>query len=90
MARCSSRGQGGTAIRARGQQLADLVSRAHAAGTRVVLTVSCFSQTALNRLTRSRLAAATLARQVVALMQAKNLDGVNLDLEGESPAAPAA
>ncbi len=68
------------------QPFADLVARAHAAGDRVVLTVSCFSQSALDALTSSPAAAVTLARQAVADMEAKHLDGVNLDLEGEGPA----
>lgn len=67
------------------QDFADLVTRAHDSGVRVVLTVNCFSQAALNQLTSSRAAAATLARQAVAAMQAENLDGVNLDLEGQGP-----
>lgn len=67
------------------QELGDLVTRAHDGGTRVVLTVECFSQGALDQLTSSPSAASTLARQVVTAMKAKNLDGVNLDLEGTGP-----
>ena len=39
----------------------DLVNRAHAAGDRVVLTVNCFDQTALDHLTADPTAQATLA-----------------------------
>lgn len=65
------------------QDFADLVARAHAAGDRVVLTVNCFSQHDLDTLTSSPTAAATLATEVVAAIAAKNLDGVNIDFEGE-------
>jgi spore germination protein YaaH len=65
------------------QALVNLVSRAHAAGDRVVLTVNCFDQGALNQLTSSRTAPATLATALLGAMQAKNLDGVNLDFEGK-------
>lgn len=64
------------------QQFVDLVDRAHAAGDRVVLTVTCFTQSALNELTTSPTAPATLASALVPALEEKNLDGVNLDLEG--------
>lgn len=67
------------------QALANLVTRAHAAGDRVVLTVNDFDQSSLDALTSSPTAAATLASALVAAVQAKNLDGVNLDFEGEGP-----
>lgn len=65
------------------QALANLVSRAHAAGDRVVLTVTDFDQQSLDALTSSPAAAGTLAAAVVAAVEAKNLDGVNLDFEGQ-------
>lgn len=68
------------------QALADLITRAHGAGDRVVLTVSCFSQSALDALTSSPSAPATLSAAVVAAIEAKNLDGVNLDFEGSGSA----
>jgi hypothetical protein len=68
------------------QALADLVTRAHAAGSRVVLTVTCFDQATLDQVTSSPAAAATLAQQVLQAVQAKNLDGVNIDFEGEGSA----
>ncbi|MHB8439380.1 MAG: glycosyl hydrolase family 18 protein [Acidimicrobiales bacterium] len=67
------------------QDLADLVTRAHAAGDRVVLTVTCFDQRALDELTSSSQAAARLGTELVQLIEAKNLDGVNLDFEGNGP-----
>ena len=68
------------------QALSNLVTRAHAAGDRVVLTVTDFDQGSLNALTSSPAAATTLASALVAAVSAKNLDGVNLDLEGEGDA----
>jgi len=68
------------------QALANLISRAHAAGSRVVLTVTCFDQATLDQVTSSPAAAATLAQQVLQAVQAKNLDGVNIDFEGEGSA----
>ena len=68
------------------QNLADLITRAHATNDRVVLTVTDFSQASLNALTSSPTAATTLASALVSAVGAKNLDGVNLDLEGEGSA----
>jgi len=65
------------------QALADLITRAHAAGERVVLTVTDFDQGSLDALTSSPTAAGTLAAALVPLLQAKSLDGVNYDFEGE-------
>jgi spore germination protein YaaH len=68
------------------QALADLVTRAHAVGDRVVLTVNCFDQSALNELTSSSSAPSTLATTLIGAIRAKNLDGVNLDFEGKGSA----
>jgi hypothetical protein len=65
------------------QEFANLVTRAHAAGDRVVLTVNCFDQGALNQLTSTPGAPGTLAQAVVHAIEAKNLDGVNIDFEGQ-------
>ncbi len=65
------------------QDLANLITRAHAAGSRVVLTVTCFGAGALNQLTSDPAAGKALATNLVPLIAAKNLDGVNLDFEGE-------
>jgi len=65
------------------QDFTNLVNRAHAAGDRVVLTVSDFDQSSLDQLTSSPPAAARLAAAVLSAVESKNLDGVNLDLEGE-------
>jgi len=68
------------------QAFADLITRAHGAGDRVVLTVSCFSQSALDALTSSPTAPPTLSSALVGAIEAKNLDGVNLDFEGSGSA----
>ena len=65
------------------QDLANLVTRSHAAGDRVVLTVTCFSQAALDAITSDPNAGARLSAALVAAVSAKNLDGVNFDFEGE-------
>jgi len=65
------------------QDLADLVTRSHAAGDRVVLTVTCFDQSALDAITSSATTPATLSAALIAAVEAKNLDGVNFDFEGE-------
>ena len=68
------------------QALSSLVTRAHAAGDHVVLTVTDFDQGSLNALTSSPAAAKTLASALVGAVSAKNLDGINLDFEGEGDA----
>ena len=65
------------------QDLADLITRAHAAGERVVLTVNDFGQSSLDSLTSSPTAPATLSSALIPLLQAKSLDGVNFDFEGD-------
>jgi hypothetical protein len=65
------------------QALSSLITRAHAAGDRVVLTVNDFDQSSLDQLTSSPTAPATLAAALIGAIQAKNLDGANLDFEGE-------
>jgi Glycosyl hydrolases family 18 len=68
------------------QDLANLISRAHSAGDRVVLTAECFNQATLNAVTSSPTAATTLGNELVGLVQAKSLDGVNIDFEGQGSA----
>jgi spore germination protein len=62
--------------------LVSLITRAHAAGERVVLTVNDFDQASLNALTSSPSAPATLAAALMSALEAKGLDGVNFDFEG--------
>jgi len=67
------------------QALADLVTRAHGAGDRVVLTATCFDPKALDSLAADAGAQTRLAAALVQLVGAKNLDGVNIDFEGQGP-----
>jgi hypothetical protein len=68
------------------QDLTNLITRAHGAGDRVVLTVNCFDQHSLDQVTSSPTAGSTLSTALIAAIKAKNLDGVNLDFEGEGSA----
>ena len=68
------------------QDLVNLVNRSHAAGDRVVLTVTCFSQSALDAITSDPNAAGRLSSALINAVAAKNLDGVNFDFEGEGSA----
>ncbi|HSZ36413.1 MAG TPA: glycosyl hydrolase family 18 protein [Acidimicrobiales bacterium] len=65
------------------QDLTNLISRAHTAGERVVLTVTDFDQGSLNALTSSPTAPGTLSSALIPLLDAKSLDGVNFDFEGD-------
>ena len=62
--------------------LVDVIDRAHAAGDAVVLTVTCFDMPTLHQLVTDPAAAAQLSQQLIDAVQAKRMDGVNLDLEG--------
>ncbi len=64
------------------QDLANLVTRSHAAGDRVVLTVTDFDQKSLDKITSDPAAPARLSAALIAAVSAKNLDGVNFDFEG--------
>ena len=68
------------------QDLVNLVNRSHAAGDRVVLTVTDFSQSSLNAITSDPTAPGRLSSALIAAISAKNLDGVNFDFEGEGSA----
>jgi spore germination protein YaaH len=64
------------------QDLTNLITRAHTAGERVVLTVTDFDQGSLNALTSSPSAPGALSSALIPLLDAKSLDGVNFDFEG--------
>ena len=68
------------------QDLVDLVSRAHEAGVRVVLSVTDFSQSSLDAITHDPNAGEVLGSNLLYLVKAKDLDGVNLDFEGTGSA----
>jgi GH18 family chitinase len=65
------------------QNFIDLIDQAHAAGDRVVLSVTDFSQPSLDQLTSDPSAPSLLAQNLVSLVEGKSLDGVNLDFEGD-------
>ena len=65
------------------QDLANLVTGRMRPGTRVVLTVTCFSQSSLDAITSDPMRGARLSSALIAAVSAKNLDGVNFDFEGE-------
>jgi hypothetical protein len=65
------------------QDLVDLVNRSHAAGDRVVLTITCFDQQTLDAITSDPNAPGRLTAALTAAIEAKHLDGVNFDFEGE-------
>jgi spore germination protein len=67
------------------QNFADLVTRAHAAGDHVVLTVSDFDPGQLDQLTSSTTAPGTLATALAYVLNYRHLDGVNFDLEAQDP-----
>ena len=68
------------------QALAALIDRAHAGNARLVLTAKAFDQPTLDALANDPNAAGRLAAELTDLLKAKNLDGVNLDFEGQGPA----
>lgn len=63
------------------QDLASLIDRAHASGSRVVLTVNDFDDGQIHQLLSTPGTADRLAAQLEALIRAKNMDGANLDVE---------
>ncbi|HEY8740733.1 MAG TPA: glycosyl hydrolase family 18 protein, partial [Candidatus Dormibacteraeota bacterium] len=64
------------------QALADLVSRAHGAQDRVVLTAKTFDAPTLHRLVTDQSASAVLVAQLAEAIRSKAMDGANLDFEG--------
>ncbi|HEX6487533.1 MAG TPA: glycosyl hydrolase family 18 protein [Candidatus Dormibacteraeota bacterium] len=68
------------------QPLVDLITAAHQAGDRVVLTAKNFDMGQLHQLINDPNAPKTLASQLGALITQKQMDGANLDFEGTSGA----
>lgn len=64
------------------QDLANLVSSAHAANARVVLTATAFDPATISALLANPNAPARLANDLIGLVRSLRLDGVNLDIEG--------
>ncbi len=71
------------------QQLTDLVSAAHAAGVRVLVTVKCFDQPSIASIVSVPAHAQTAVSTAVSLARQRGLDGVDIDFEGAaSPTYP--
>ena len=64
------------------QALADLVNRAHAAGARVVLTAKAFDPAVIQALVTDPAVPGRLAGELAEVAAGRNLDGVNIDVEG--------
>jgi Glycosyl hydrolases family 18/Repeat of unknown function (DUF346) len=70
------------------QQLVNLIDSAHRSGDRVVLVVKCFDAGTVNQLVTNPGARQTAIANTLSAVRAKNLDGVNVDLEGTSAGYP--
>ena len=57
------------------QDLVDLVTRSHAAGDRVVLTITCFDQHSLDQITSDPNAPARLSAALIAAVRARTSTG---------------
>jgi hypothetical protein len=72
-----------------GQQLTDMVSAAHAAGVRVLVTVKCFDTASISAIVSNPAHAQTAVANAIALARQRGLDGVDVDFEGAaSPTYP--
>jgi spore germination protein YaaH len=67
-----------------GAQLTDLVSAAHAAGVRVLVTVKCFDEAGIASIVSTPAHAQTAIATAIALARQRGLDGVDVDFEGSS------
>jgi spore germination protein YaaH len=68
------------------EQLAELVTRAHAAHDHAVLTAKTFDPPTLHKLSTDPNAGARLSQELAGAIQAKSMDGANLDFEGHGAA----
>ena len=71
-------------------ELASVISNAHAQGTQVVLTAKNFNTPSLHQLYSDPANADRLSQQLIQVIGARNMDGVNLDFEGSGSADRAA
>jgi spore germination protein YaaH len=72
-----------------GQPLTDMVSAAHAAGVRVLVTVKCFDQPSIASIVSVPTHAQAAISTAVSLARQRGLDGVDIDFEGAaSPTYP--
>jgi spore germination protein YaaH len=67
-----------------GQQLTDLVNAAHAAGTRVLVTVKCFDTPTISSIVSVPAHAQAAISTAISLARQRGLDGVDVDFEGAS------
>ncbi len=72
-----------------GQQLTDLVSAAHAAGVRVLVTIKCFDTPTISSIVSTPAHAQQAVATAISLARQRGLDGVDVDFEGAtSPTYP--
>jgi spore germination protein YaaH len=64
------------------QDMVDMVSEAHQAGARVLLTIKASGQAALNDVVTVAAERDMVVQNTIAAIANKNLDGVNIDFEG--------
>ncbi|MEO6798001.1 MAG: glycosyl hydrolase family 18 protein [Candidatus Dormibacter sp.] len=64
-------------------ELADLINRAHGAGDRVVLVIKATNAATVNAIVTDQTATTAAITNAIAKAQSKNLDGINVDLEGQ-------
>ena len=70
-------------------ELTNIINHAHAAGSRVVVTIKDFRDASINSVVAVPANRQALITGVITAMRAKNLDGVNVDFEGvEDPLFP--
>ncbi len=67
-------------------QMTSLMNAAHAAGDRVVLTITDFDSSSIESLVGSESSRQTAITNIVEQLQSRGGDGVNIDFEGEIPA----
>jgi len=71
------------------QDLVDTINRAHAAGDRVVVVIKAFGDANIYPIITTPSATQTAITNTINAIASKNLDGVNVDFEGnENPAYP--
>jgi hypothetical protein len=66
------------------QDLVDTINGAHQAGDRVVVVFKTFDEASINQIVTSPTATQTAIGNVISAILGKNLDGVNIDFEGNT------
>ncbi|TMD86382.1 MAG: hypothetical protein E6I73_16215 [Chloroflexi bacterium] len=70
------------------QDLVNTINSAHAAGDRAVVVVKQFNHTTINNLVTSPTNTQAAITNIIAAIQSKGLDGVNIDFEGGTDGFP--